>query len=64
MTLEQLKQFLAERPALTPYALEQEINAHNGAISKALAGIPGRNISKKTWDKLIPVLKKYGYTGD
>ena len=60
MEIDKIKEFLSTRPQLTAYGLEQESKLSDGTLFKALKG--ERGLSKNAYEKLLPVLKKYGYT--
>ena len=59
MTIEQLKQFFEERPSLSVRGVAMEAGLSSSYLSKMFMG--GRPLSKKSIDKLLPVLEKYGY---
>ena len=59
MTLEELKQFFEERPALSVNGINKEAGFSDSYLSKIMRG--ERNLSKQTIEKLTVLLKKYGY---
>ncbi len=59
MELTDLKKFLAERPAISVNRIEKDSGLAQGYINKMLSGKFG--LTQKTADKILPVLKKYGY---
>jgi transcriptional regulator with XRE-family HTH domain len=59
MTVEELKQFFEERPALTMRGINDHAGLSDNYLNRILR--EDRKISQKTLDKLLPVLKIYGY---
>lgn len=59
MTVEELKHFFEEYSALSINAVNDEAGMSNSYLQKILLG--ERSLTQKTLDKLLPVLKKYGY---
>lgn len=59
MTTEELKQFFAERPALSVRGVNDDAGMSDNYLGRILR--ENRKISQKTIDKLLPVLRKYGY---
>lgn len=59
MDLEALKKFLAERPALKPEGIGKEAGLPVGYMKKLLS--KERSLNATQINRLLPVLKKYGY---
>lgn len=59
MTLEELKHFFEERPALSVRGVNDDAGLSDNYLNKILR--ENRELSQKTLEKLIPVLRKYGY---
>jgi hypothetical protein len=59
MTIEELKQFFEERPALSVRGVNDDAGLSQSYLGKVLRG--ERTLSQNIIDKLLPVLKKYGY---
>lgn len=59
MDLNDFIKFLEERPALNINKLEQEARIPQSLLGKILRG--ERNLTATYINRLIPVLKKYGY---
>lgn len=59
MTLKDLRKFMEDRPNLSVHGLEQEAGIGQSTIWKAFSR--NTELSKDTVEKLLPVLKKYGY---
>jgi hypothetical protein len=57
---EKIKAFLAGRPAITAHALEKEAGIPQAYLSKLRK--EGKPITDKLFNRLLPVLKKYGYS--
>ena len=57
-TIEEIREFLAERPLLTDRGLSKESDLSEGMIGKVMRG--KIKLTPKTWAKLKPVLIKYG----
>jgi hypothetical protein len=62
LTTNKLRAFLIERPSLKPQGLCSEALIGKNTIFMALKR--GSKLSKKTIEKLLPILKKYGYEND
>lgn len=62
MTIEQLKKFFGERPSLSVRGVAAEAGLSNSYLSQIFMG--GRPLSQKSIDKLLPIVKKYGYKED
>ncbi len=56
---ELILKFFAERPALNVKQVEKEAGLPASTLDKAIRGV--RKIPEKHFDKLIPVLRKYGF---
>ena len=56
---EKIIDFLKERPALSVNQLEKEAGLPPTTLSKAVRG--ERNLNEQHIQKLIPILKKYGF---
>ena len=54
-----LQNFLESRPALSKSAFAREAGVSYQMIDYIISG--KRNLTKKTSDKLIPIMKKYGW---
>ncbi|EAY24096.1 hypothetical protein [Microscilla marina] len=59
MTIEELKKFFEERPALSVRGVNDDAGLSDNYLNKILRN--NQKISKKTIDKLDPILRKYGY---
>lgn len=59
MTLDELKKFFEERPALSIRGVNDDAGLSDNYLNKIMR--ENRAISQKTLEKLEPVLKKYGY---
>lgn len=60
LTLEQVRQFFAARErTLNVSPIGEESGLAQGHLNKVLKG--ERGFTKRTAEKLLPVLKKYGY---
>lgn len=59
MTLDDLINFLDERPAISVKKIEEESGMPQSYLGKIKRG--ERSLTKENIDRLIPVLKKYGY---
>lgn len=59
MTREQLQQFFHERPQLTAHGFAKEASISPRMMDYLLNS--KRNLTKKTADKLLPVMIKYGF---
>lgn len=57
--IDQLKQFLSERPALSKSGVCREAKISTQQLNYILRG--ERGLTDNVKNKLIPVLKKYGY---
>ena len=55
-----LQNFLESRPALSKSAFAREAGISYQMIDYIISG--KRNLTKKTSDKLIPIMKKYGWS--
>lgn len=51
--------FIAERPAISPARLAQEINVHFANLNKIING--GRNIPKPRRGDFVRIMEKYGW---
>lgn len=60
MTTEQLRTFLAQRPALSLRALEKEARLPTRTLQRIVGG---RDLPPKHVPALLAVLAKYGWTG-
>lgn len=56
---EKIVRFIKERPALSVNHLEKEAGLAQGTLSKAIRGV--RRLNPNHIEKLIPVLKRYGF---
>jgi len=59
MTTEELKLFFAERPALSVRGVNDDAGLSDNYLNKILR--ENRKLSQKNIDKLMPILRKYGY---
>lgn len=59
ITLESIKEFLADRPGLTMRTISLEAGLSESLFGKILRG--QRGLTPETVEKLAPVLNKYGY---
>ena len=59
MTIEELKQFFEERPALSVNGINKEAGFSVSYLGKVVR--EERVLSQNIVDKLLPILKKYGY---
>ncbi|EAY24098.1 hypothetical protein [Microscilla marina] len=59
MTIEELKKFFEEHPSLSINGVNNEAGLTDSYLGKILGG--KRPLSQKTVEKLLPVLKRYGY---
>lgn len=57
--LENLKQFFTDRPQLTPYGFAKEAGVSPRLLDYILND--QRSLTERTWIKLLPVMKKYGF---
>lgn len=60
ISVEKLKKFFEERPALKYYSIGVESGLSGSHLGKIISG--ERPLSQDTINKLLPVIKKYGYT--
>ncbi|MFN8257700.1 MAG: hypothetical protein U0W24_18540 [Bacteroidales bacterium] len=56
---EKIIEFFKERPALSVNQIEKEAGLPPTTLSKAIRG--ERNLNKVHIQKLVPILKKYGF---
>lgn len=61
LTKQQLKKFMDDRPLLTPAGLSKEAGLAEATIRKLFSEKDSRKLTKYISDKLLPVMKKYGY---
>lgn len=59
MDLDRLKKFIDERPSLVIKVLEEEAGLPQSCMGKILRG--ERKLTQTYIQRLLPVLKKYGY---
>ena len=60
LTIQNLRAFIDERPLLTALGISKEAGIKSDSLlNKVLKG--DRNLTQKVIDKILPVLKKYGY---
>lgn len=59
MTLTQLQQFFHERPQLTAHGTALECGLSPRIVAYILTG--KRSLSKRSIEKLMPIVEKYGY---
>ena len=57
-----MKEWIANRRALSINMIEQEAKMPQGTLSKYLRGV--KNLPYKHRENLLAVLKKYGFKGD
>jgi plasmid maintenance system antidote protein VapI len=60
MTKSELEKFLESRPALSKSAFAREPGISHQLIDYILAG--KRNLTDETTSKILPVMRKYGYS--
>lgn len=60
LTIEKIRAFLSERPLLTARGLCLEAGIAEASLGKILRNEPGRNLTKRLANKLLPVFLKYG----
>lgn len=59
MTIEELKAFFSERPTLTNKGISREAGLSINFLGQILRG--EKKLTSDTSNKLLPILKKYGY---
>lgn len=59
MKKEDIEKFFKDRPALSKSSLCKEAKISKGLLDMIIKG--ERTLTQDTIDKLLPVLKKYGY---
>jgi len=62
MNIDDLKTFINKRPLLTMRGLSVESGISDGLLGKILRG--DRKMTDNVREKLLPVLKKYGFDGN